>query len=142
MGYGVAFRADNRPNKYFLEAAIEEVVAANADWFWREWQAGREPPCCLECADIRYQPDRPGVVTELVGAGQVLEDEYASCQSVAAYYAGRERAIAGWNDGSGKYDMRYRVVLVPQRHTNASSYFHALVEGPNGTQDPTKGMRR
>jgi len=142
MGYGVAFRADCRPNRAFLEAAIEEVVKANADWFWWEWRHGREPPCCLECADIRYQPDRPGVVTELVGAGQVLEDEYASCQSIAAYYAGRERALAGWNDGSGRYDTRNRVVLVPRRHPGASTYFHALVAGPQGTKDVTKGMRR
>ncbi len=144
MVYGVVLRSDGTPSRALLEAAIEEVVGANVGYFWSEWQAGREPPCCLGCAGVRYVPAEPGVVSEVVGARQVLRDGNASCDSAAAYYAGRERALAMWNGQDPRAATQaHRVELEERPRPDApDGYWHALVRGPGGLTDVTEEMDR
>lgn len=142
--YGVVLRGDAVPSPALLSAAIEEVVAASVPYFHAEWEAGREPPCCLECAGIRYVPDEPGAFSEVVGARQILRDGQASCQSAAAYYAARERALALWNGATpAQAERTHRVQLEERHHPNATDgYWHALVAGPDGLTDVTEEMQR
>lgn len=142
MLYGVRLRSEEAPSQAFLEAAIEEVTRGNVGYFFEEWQAGREPPCCLGCAEIRHLPDEPAAVTEIVGARDVLTRGAASCQSAAAYYAGRERALALWNGADPQTaQAQHRVVLEPRHHPHApEGYWHALVVTPEGVKDVTEEM--
>ena len=144
MVYGVILRSDGGPSRGLLEAAIEDVVASNVGYFHAEWRAGREPPCCLGCGEVRYVPDEPGTFSEVVGARQVLRDGKASCQSAAAYYAGRERALAMWNGESPERARQlHRVQLDARTHPGApDGYWHALVLGPDGLVDVTEEMPR
>ena len=142
--YGVVLRGDAVPSAALLSAAIEEVVAASVSYFHTEWEAGREPPCCLGCAGVRYVPDEPGVVSEIVGARQVLRDGKASCNSAAGYYAARERALALWNgQDPATASQAHRVELEAREHPKATDgYWHALVVGPAGMTDVAEETAR
>ncbi|MCG8590651.1 MAG: hypothetical protein MJE66_15275 [Proteobacteria bacterium] len=144
MFYGLKLRSDAAPSQALLEAAIEDVVASNVGYFHAEWEAGREPPCCLGCAQVRYVPDEPGDTSEIVGARQVLRDGKASCQSAAAYYAGRERALAVWTgEDPARAAQTHRVQLEARPRPDApEGYWHALVLGPQGLTDVTEEMDR
>ncbi len=143
--YGVVVRAANAaPSQDTLVRAVEDVVAGNAEWFISEWQAGRDPPCCLDCGTVKYRPDRPSSTTEILGAREMLREKKASCHSAAAYVAGRARAEA-MMDGMRAEEAAwsYRVILVEQPRNDApDGYWHALVVSPSGVVDVTEEMKR
>jgi len=142
--FGVVVRAPVAPSQELLERVIEDVTASNAEFFISEWQAGREPPCCLGCGAVKYRPDRPSSTTEILGAAELLREGKASCQSAAAYAAGHGRASA-MMDGmrAEEASWAHRVILVEQDRRDApDGYWHALVVTPDGVVDVTEEMDR
>jgi len=142
--FGVDVRAPAAPSQELLEAVVEVVTASNAEFFLTEWDAGREPPCCLGCGEVKYRPDAPSSRTSILGAAELLSAKRASCHSAAAYYAGRERALAMMEGArADEAAWAHRVILVEQDRADApDGYWHALVVSPDGVRDVTEDMER
>ena len=142
MAYRIVLECPGAPTREVLETALEAMVKANAEWFRVEWAAGREPPCCLGCAGVKYRPDRPGTTSATKGADAVLREGFASCQSAAVYYAGRERALA-LEAGEANAALDHRAVLDERAHGDApDGYWHALVVQGAELKDVTEEMDR
>ena len=140
--YGLIMKCDGAPSRGLLEQAINDVVLSNVAYFIAEWSEGRDPPCCLGCAGIKHVPDVPSRTAEIVGARGVLQAGQASCQSAAAYFVGRERAIElSKGECPESVHSRYRVVLEEKPRADApGGYWHALAVTPKGIVDVTEEM--
>lgn len=126
-----------------LEAALEIAVADGANWYLREWDAGREPKCCLECGGVVYTPDPPRSGTTIPTPQVVYATQRASCQGAAVATAAHERAAAIRGGMSpAKASQVHRVTLKPQTHPTGAQYFHAYYQGPKGVVDVTEDMPR
>lgn len=91
----ITLQTDMLPGRASLLAILDACAWATAAWYLAEINAGREPPCCNDCAELKYIPDRPSPteITLLV-APHLLTRGHGSCGELAALDAGRRRAAA------------------------------------------------
>ena len=143
MSYSLQLQCPGQPRVQVLAAAIEAVVWANCEWYLEQWKLGQEPPCCCDCAGIRYRPDRPGSRCTILGAPQAIKAKVASCHTATALVAGRGRALAiaeGYTPEQAA-QMHY-VELIDGYHPEAGDdpYWHAIYRFPGGFKDETQDM--
>lgn len=130
-----------------LALALQQVLIAtsiiNADWYLREWEAGRDPECCAKCEGIRYVPD--GVVpnVQIPSTPVLFARRVGSCGPIAATHTGHKIAEAfregvPWPEALRRFTLK----LQPQQHPSGERYFHVVCEDDGIIHDATEGMVR
>lgn len=125
-----------------LFGMVDEAAEANAEWYFAEWTAGRLKPdekCCAGCAGLLYMPDMEShaIIVRLVPV--LLVRGRASCQEAVAMSLGHERAL-DWLEGTPRAEARRR--WRPGLEKTKPRYWHVVVMGPNGRDDPTEEMKK
>lgn len=82
------------PGRTELLAWLDALAWSNARWFLDEHDAGREIPCCNDCAELRYLPDSPSTANTGRSGAELLAAGVGSCGELAAFDVGRARAKA------------------------------------------------
>lgn len=132
MAFTIEIISSDTPQISELTDALEAAAWANARWFRSEKAAGREPPCCLDCAEVCYMPDQPSSQrARFYTGGELIARGRASCGEIAAYHLGVLRA-----KGSGRMG-RIRV------RRRDDEVLHAVVELAGGRViDPSRELER
>ncbi len=135
--FAIRITASATPGAPELAAVLDAAAWANARWIADERDAGRDPPCCLDCADVLYRPDTPSASRLSIATGaDLIARRRASCGEVAAYVLGMRRANAA-RDGGDPRGVGY-VELA----RTAPDVYHAIVRLADGSiLDDTKEMR-
>ena len=125
----------------FLEAIAEGLVRLNEAWLRAQLAAGRDPPCCTECAEapwtsgtgveyVPYHGSPKGVSREYWDGPTMFARGAATCMEIAAYDVAALRVKKG-------EPASVRIVPFPE----TTSEFHALVQRSDGRiEDPSKSM--
>ncbi len=132
--FAIRIIASATPGAPELAAVLDAAAWANARWIENERDAGREPPCCLDCADVVYRPDAPSSARVSIATGaDLIARRHASCGEVAAYVLGMRRANAARNGGDP------RGVGFVELHRTAPDVYHAVVRLADGSTCRTGG---
>ncbi len=141
---------------------IEGAADVNTDWYLRQWEMGREPPCCAGCANLVYKPDRLGESSIVDAIPHLLKNGCVSCAPAVAMSLGHERAsliAAGgtWPEAKTAFSpvlerqdtagMVHGFVRgsagVGARGPRKVRYWHALMRRPDGSiEDVTEELKR
>lgn len=139
--YGAQVSFAGSPRIWVLETLLEAICRANTVWYLEQWEQGRDPPCCVECAGATWRPDRRAREHRYACAPQVLARPKAgwSCKELALVdcAAKRARAIRDGTDPERACELYY-CVLDPQ----PDGTFHASVQTPDGIEDVTASLPR
>lgn len=129
--------SSSTPGAAELSAVLDAAAWANARWIEEERDRGRDPPCCLECADVLYLPDAPSANRISIATGyDLIARRHASCGEVAAYVLGIRRANAA------RAGLDPRTVGAIELRRTAADVYHAVVRLADGsTIDDTETMR-
>lgn len=141
--YKIDLQLPGSPARSELESALEAVTDANSRWYLEEWQAGRDPPCCCDCAGVAYRPDDPSNTMRVWGLPFAFSRPHASCHTAATVHAGRSRAIE-IEKGASQQEAtaRHHVVLEYTQPKEGAPQWHAYYKGPRGVVDVTGKMKR
>jgi hypothetical protein len=132
-GYTITLRVSSTPGRAEVLAALEALTWANARWYLDQWDAGKDPPCCTDCAHLRYLPDAPFRNLTFRGGEELLRAGVGSCGELSSLEAGRARAKVMRNGGTVDDAQRAAFVdleLVSQRPNaqgGVETTWHAVV---------------
>lgn len=125
-------------------AALMALAKINADWYLREWDAGRDPACCCKChggsvgIPFRHVEDRVDTASVMQAAPILFQRGVGSCGPIAATHTGNKMAHA-IKDGRDMFG--YYIELEDRKHPSGRPYFHAICIDDGKRVDPTEGMR-
>lgn len=116
-----------------LAAILELLAEDNEQWIARRSQLGLETPCCARCGGVRYRaPSQREYQRGLVqhdGAHELFRLGHGNCGSIVAFDVAAARVIDGKN-------VWPKIVPGPL----GPGSWHAIIESPRGTSDPTLEM--
>lgn len=130
-----------------LGFALQQLLVAtsiiNADWYLREWDAGRTPECCAKCQGVRYVPDGVTPHVQVPTTPVLFAMGKGSCGPIAATHTGHKIADAFAHEGMPWPEAvaRYTIKLQRQKHPSGAPYFHALCWDDGEIHDATAGMQ-
>ena len=120
-------------------AEVEAAALVNEFWYLERHARGLgTDPCCAGCAGARFAKSAKSTTPGVDTAPIVIRTKKADCKAAAAMSLGHERAmaiIAGASPLEAR--ARYQPRLEP---TDDPDYWHVVVEGPEGRDDPTAEM--
>lgn len=125
-------------------AALMALARINADWYLREWDAGRDPACCCTChgnaigRPFRHVEDDVSRSTILPSTPILFHRGVGSCGPIAATHAGNKIAHALVE---GRDPSEYYIDLEDRKHPSGRPYFHAICMDAGKRVDATQGMR-
>lgn len=119
-----------------LEDVLDAACWANARWFLAMFDAGREPPCCLECSGLQYLPDKPAVDVLFATGDELVGRGYGSCGELVAFDVGRLRADVFRKGGDRSAAARAAwSSLQPEPSKPGVEKWHALERLPGAIVD-------
>lgn len=126
-----------------LEDALEAACWANARWFLAMFDAGKEPPCCLECSGLTYDPDRPAVDVTFRTGDELVGSGVGSCGELVAFDVGRLRADVFRRGGDRSAAARAAwSELQAEPAKPGQAKWHALERVPGAVVDVTTQVPR
>ncbi len=135
-GHVITLRLTSTPRLAELLALLDALAWANARWYLEQWDAGRDPPCCTGCAEIRYLPDQPQQHVTLRAAAELLRAGVGSCGELAAFEAGHQRAEA-IRAGKNTLEAGKLAWVDLEPVAGSDDVWHAVVRTPSGRIDPS-----
>lgn len=130
-----------------LQIQLQALCLANAKWYVSEWEAGRDPSCCADCAGVLWKEPPRRFTAEYAGAPHILArtdgpggKPTAGCAEIVCMNAGAEIAKLYRDHGvplaGGLWS--YHAIVEPV----GPGMFHAKMMTPVGLKDPAAEMER
>lgn len=120
-------------------AEVEAAAIWNEAWYLERAARGLgTDPCCAGCAGARFAKSAKSVAPGVDTAPIVVRTKKADCKAAAAMSLGHERAMAII---AGTSPLEARALYQPRLEpTDDPDYWHVVVVGPEGRDDPTEEM--
>jgi hypothetical protein len=121
-------------------AEVEAAALWNEAWYLEGASRGAELPCCAGCAGARFVKTPKSHGPPVDTAPIVARNKKADCKAAVAMSLGHERAVA-IAEGMDRAEARARwtAALEP---TDDPDYWHVVIHGPEGREDPTEELDR
>lgn len=145
-GFTITVRTSAKPGRAELLAILDALAWSNARWYLEQWELGKDPPCCNDCAHLRYVPDRPSKSLTFRGGDDLLRSGHGSCGELAALDAGRTRADAmrkgmQARDAAGEAWVDLQLQRSVRTRDGSRDVWHAVVVMADGrTIDPSLNL--
>jgi hypothetical protein len=139
VAYRFSIDLPGTPEPEVLSELIEAAAVSNTLWYLDQWNAGKDPACCMGCAGVLWKPDERAPESVCVALPAAFGKRAVSCHTAAAVAIGHERAI-DIRDGSTWEEAAARHVV--ELHQRGSLVWHAFMRSRGKLRDPTEEMKR